>query len=177
MGWEEIPAVASLVNECVEAEMIDSAHKRKHWEKLGKELEKADFPREDISSKIQEVIEAKLEGRLGHPVSIDTAFFYRVMRQNRWGRSATRLPPKEQTPPGEFEKIPKYEDSDPHPNQKILDGITDLINCCKTIYHAVETFEDDSKSLYPADLKKYFTATTTNQTHPCLLYTSPSPRD
>ena len=137
MGWEEIPAVATLVNECVEAELTDSAHKRRLWEKLGRELEKADFPREDISSKIQEVVEGRLEAKMGHPVSMDTAYFYRVMQDNRWGRSATRLPAKGKLPSGEFEKLLKYKEESPHPNQKILDGITDLINGCKTIYHAV----------------------------------------
>ena len=137
MSWEDTPEISRLIDECVKAEMDDSATKRRLWEKLGRELEKADFPKEDISSKIQEVVEGKLEGRLGHPVSIDTAFFYRVMKQNRWGRSATRLPPKEQTPLGEFDKLPKYDEESPHPNQFLLDGIADLITGCKAIYHAL----------------------------------------
>ena len=152
-----MPAIASLVNECVEAEMTDSAHKRKLWEKLGKELEKADFPKEDISSKIQEVIEDRLESKMGHHVSIDTAYFYRIMQDNRWGLSARRLPPKSKLPSGEFEKIPKYEKVSPeHPNQKILDGITELIAGCRAIYHAVDTFEAEEDGLPPQDMKKYF---------------------
>ncbi len=76
----------AVEEELVEAE--SATNKKKLWEKMGSELEISGYPKYKISTKIQEVIEDKLETKLGYQVKINTAHYYRVMSKNEWQDSS-----------------------------------------------------------------------------------------
>ncbi len=72
-----------VVNEEINSDSQNSL-KKTLWEKMGRELESVDYPRNQISKKIEHTIEEKLKESLGYPVKINTAYYYRIMAENKW---------------------------------------------------------------------------------------------
>ena len=72
----------------LEAEGLDRAEsgepKASLWTRMGAELEAAEWPSNAIATKIAREIEARLHRRTGVKASVRTAYFYRIMAQNRW---------------------------------------------------------------------------------------------
>ena len=54
------------------------------WTSMGAELEASGWPQGAIASKIAREIEARLFRRTGTKASVQTAYFHRIMAENRW---------------------------------------------------------------------------------------------
>ena len=134
---------ADLANEAAKEVLSGTLPETKKdlWIRMGTILEEQGVHNRLISGQIQEAVENRIEALTGDKVHINTAHFYRVMRERQWysrphlaGASPERDEKVSLIPSGETKTV-LY-------NEKLAEALDEMIYACKFLATAARRMED-----------------------------------
>ena len=136
---------ADLANEAAKEELSGTLPETKKdlWIRMGTILEEQGVHNRLISGQIQEAVENRIEALTGDKVHINTAHFYRVMREKKWysrphsGGAEIQEDPIVSTIPLGGSKTVLY-----NPNERLADAIDRMASTCKFLSAVARRIED-----------------------------------
>ena len=137
-----------LLDEAASEEHIyESASKRNHIEKIGKCLLYAGYSKADLGVEIGDRIEARFFEKYGYSVSVKTSYYYRIMRELKWGKNFAETEPQNVEKSSHTETPREKLDSEEKPIPNSPRGVPDSSQQDKTQYTPKAEYGLENKRL------------------------------